>query len=80
MARKIEQLSDEEKTLILNTIFHQMYAEDTKLEGDTITFQLDPDKDVNGGDLVDLISHLFRQHNLVPARTMDKLNIDEYSP
>ena len=78
MARTVEQLSDKEKTLIINAIFHQMYAEETKLEGDTITFQLDPDKDVNGGDLVDLISHLFRQHNLVPALTMDKLNIDEH--
>lgn len=75
MARTIEQLTDHEKNLIISAIFHQMYSEEVNREGSTITFQLDPDKEVNGGDLVDLVSHLFRQHRLVPD-TCDLVEMD----
>jgi hypothetical protein len=63
MPRSLKDLDEFEKDAIISTIFEEMYAEHNE---DGIIVGFNPDKEVNGGDLVEAVGVVFYNFNMIP--------------
>lgn len=70
--KNVESLTVDEMRHILTEIRHAMYAErdndaeDASEDRNVVIIRYNPDREVNGGDLVDKVGALFEIHGLVP--------------
>lgn len=68
--RKINDLSRDEMEMMIDSLHREMYAErDNEAEEEqpnTVVVRLNPDKEINGGDLVDLVSDWFERLGVRP--------------
>lgn len=68
--KQIQDLTHEQCQMMLDDLHDFMYAERDHAreaeEPNIVALSLNPDKEVNGGDLVDLVSDWFRRLDVVP--------------
>lgn len=71
MSKQIKDLSRDEMEMMLGSIHREMYAErDNEAEEkqlNTVVIRQNPEKEVNGGDLVDLVSDWFDRLGVRPG-------------